>query len=480
MAKGKKKTGCIVAVIIVILLAVGLIVGLVMAMKSVTAMMQSTPYGKVAVKDLSSYVNVSGIVASSDTITVTSELGEKIVKLNVKVGDSVKKGDVLCEFDSTSLQQQFDKLSASSDQAQDAEDYKLSILRRNLNEAKQDKATALNQAQQAINNAEKRRDEAYNTYNENVNIYNRLIDDIAAADPAQITEMQQQADALLEANKELYPLLAQYDEAVTSAYNAYNDVKKATNQSVQAAQDQIDSEKYNVTDTSASDQLEKLQEQIDNCIVVAESDGVVTKVNVTEGSVAVSPVLMVIENTESLMIRGKVSEADILSVEEGMTCEIKTTATDQEIIPGSVKRIEKFISAADAEAGSAGYTVEISIDDPESKLLIGMSANIKIIIDKADQALSVPYESIRGGENEGYFVFAGVPGDAEGTLKVVKKPVEVGFEGDYYTQITSGDLKEGDIVFTGRYGAEIPEEGAVIPDPSLLDPLKDLSSEAAE
>lgn len=477
MAKGKKKTGCIVAIIIFVLLIVAAVIGLRMALSSVSSMMNAKPYGEVKVQNLSSYVNVSGLVASSETISVTSELQEKIVKLNVKVGDSVKKGDVLCEFDSTELQAQFDKLSASSDQAQDAEDYKLSILRRNLNEAKQEKTSSLNKAQQAINAAEKRRDEAYNTYNSNVNTYNRLLDEIEEADEDDAIELQKQADALWEANQELYPLLSQYDEAVTSAYNAYNDAKRLADQGIQAAQDQIDSSKYTVEDTSASEQLKKLQEAIDNCSVVAESDGVVTKINVTEGSAPVSPILMVIENTNSLMIRGKVDEADILRVEEGMVCEIKTTATDQDIINGSVKRIEKFISAADMESGNPGYAVEISIDDPDSKLLIGMSANIKIIIDKVDQALSVPYESIRGGENEGYFVYAAEPGEAEGTVKVVKKPVETGFEGDYYTQITGGDLKEGDIVFTGKYGDEIPQEGSVIPDPTLLNPAKDKSAE---
>ena len=477
MAKGKKKTGCIVAIIIFVLLIVAAVIGLRMALSSVSSMMNAKPYGEVKVQNLSSYVNVSGLVASSETISVTSELQEKIVKLNVKVGDSVKKGDVLCEFDSTELQAQFDKLSASSDQAQDAEDYKLSILRRNLNEAKQEKTSSLNKAQQAINAAEKRRDEAYNTYNSNVNTYNRLLDEIEEADEDDAIALQKQADALWEANQELYPLLSQYDEAVTSAYNAYNDAKRLADQGIQAAQDQIDSSKYTVEDTSASEQLKKLQEAIDNCSVVAESDGVVTKINVTEGSAAVSPILMVIENTDSLMIRGKVDEADILRVEEGMVCEIKTTATDQDIINGSVKRIEKFISAADMESGNPGYAVEISIDDPDSKLLIGMSANIKIIIDKVDQALSVPYESIRGGENEGYFVYAAEPGEAEGTVKVVKKSVETGFEGDYYTQITGGDLKEGDIVFTGKYGDEIPQEGSVIPDPTLLNPAKDKSAE---
>ena len=74
--KGKFKLGCLIALIVVLLLIGGLIFGLSRAMKTVINTMQNTSYGKAAVKDLSSYVNVSGIVASSDATTVSTELTE--------------------------------------------------------------------------------------------------------------------------------------------------------------------------------------------------------------------------------------------------------------------------------------------------------------------------------------------------------------------------------------------------------------------
>ena len=235
---------------------------------------------------------------------------------------------------------------------------------------------------------------------------------------------------------------------------------------MQSAQDAIDASQFS-TDADSYDELKKLREQIDACTVTATADGVVTQVGVVEGSMPISGNLFTIENTDDLIIRGKVSEADILSINEGMACEIKTSATGTDIIKGSVQRIERIISSQ--ESAIAGYTVEISIDDADSKLLIGMTANVKIILDHADQVLCVPYEAVRGGENEGRFVLAAEKGSSDGTVKVVKKQIEIGFEGDYYTEIKSGELKEGDIVFTGSYGTEIPAEGSVIPNPSLTE-----------
>lgn len=466
MAHTKKKKGCIIAIIIAVVVIAGLVVLLGNLIGSTIQSNQVFPFGEVAVKDLSSYVNVSGTVASSETIQVNAELQEKITVLNVKVGDSVKKGDVLCEFDTEALQAQFDRLSADTEKAQDAEDYHMSLLRRNLNTAKQEKTAALNQANQAIRSAEAARDRAYDAYNNAAAAYDELMYELDEADEETADAIRAEADDLMETMNDLYPQLGAFDDAVTAAYNAYREAGRTADLAVQAAQDAIDAEQYTVSGTSASDQLKELQEQIDRCIVLAPADGVVTQINIAEGSVPMMPALMVIENTESLMIQGKIGEADILRIAEGMPCEIKTTATDQKIISGTVSRIERFIPASEAYGESAGYTVEISIDDPDNSLLIGMSANTKIILDKVEQVLSVPFDAIRGGENEGYFVFVCVPTDTAGMVQVTKKSVETGFEGDFYTELKSGDLKEGDIVLTGIYGDEIPEEGSIIPNPS--------------
>ncbi|MBQ5340096.1 MAG: biotin/lipoyl-binding protein, partial [Oscillospiraceae bacterium] len=138
--KGKKKIGCIIFIVIFIAVIAGLVIFLMKMASKGIAMLSYVPYGEVAVKDLSEYVNVSGNVSSSDSYNVTAEVLQKVTKLNVKVGDSVKKGDLLCELDQTALQEKYDKLAASAGKAQDAESYKSGILRRNLTDAKNNKA----------------------------------------------------------------------------------------------------------------------------------------------------------------------------------------------------------------------------------------------------------------------------------------------------------------------------------------------------
>lgn len=475
MAKGKskKKIGCLIVFLVVLGLLIALFVFLIKTASNSIAMANNIPYGEATVKDLSEYVNVAGNVSSSDAYSVTSEVLQKVTALNVKVGDSVKKGDILCQLDTTALQEQYDKLVASAGKAEDAETYKKGILNRNLNEARNNKTNMLNKAQDAVNKATSARDAAYDRYNLAVNQYNELIAKIPTVeDETEAEQLSAEAESLKEIMDELYPKLPEFDAAIEQARSAYSEAAVSADQLIQSAQDAIDAEQFSTGNESVDDELEKLQEQIDACTIIASNDGVVTALNVSEGSIPMGNQIMTIENMNSLVIRGKVNESDILRISEGMPCEIKTTATDEEIIPGTINRIERILSSG-SNASEGGYTVEISIEDADHKLLIGMSANAKIILDKVENVLSIPYDAVHGGENDGYFVFTLVPTDQPGMVKIVKKDIEIGFEGDYFTEVTKGDIKEGDIILTDFVSDTFTiEEGKIIPDPSQASGLK--------
>lgn len=464
----KKKISCLIIFVIVIALLAVLIKAGLSVMSSMNLSGESYSYGEAAVKDLSTYVNISGNVSSSSTVNVTSEVLEKVAQLNVKVGDSVKKGDVVCVLDTTELQEQYDKLSASAGKAKDAENYRDTILRRNLDEAISSRTDAVNKAQQTADAAENARKQAYEQHNKLVEQYNALVAQINAADAETQETLKPQLDEMETALDKLTDQLPDLDAAAEAAQKGIQSARELADQAVQAAQDAIDAEKYTVKDDSADEQLKKLQEQIDSCTVKATADGVITQLNITEGSIPLNKNLMVIENTDSLIIRGKVSEADVLRVEEGMDCEIKTSATDDEVIGGRVKRIERIISSNE-DASAGGYTVEVEIEK-NSKLLIGMSASCKIVLSKKENVLGVPYDAVNGGENDGYYVFVGEAGSTPGTVHVVRKDVKIGFEGDFYTEITEGDIHEGDMILTQPPTFSMLQQltdGMDIPDPRL-------------
>lgn len=61
------------------------------------------------------YIDVQGRVDADENISVSTEMPGTITKINVKVGDNVKKGDVLAETDSRIINQSIADLQVNSD-----------------------------------------------------------------------------------------------------------------------------------------------------------------------------------------------------------------------------------------------------------------------------------------------------------------------------------------------------------------------------
>ncbi len=475
MSKGKKIVKRIIILLIVLLIIGGAAWFIRKAIKGAAdkVVIRSDTCSFAKRQDLVSYSSFSGQISSSDKLMVTADPTLKVSKLNVKVGDSVKKGDILCEFDSQKLQEQYDLLVQNSEKAQGAAQHSHDLVIRGLNKAREERDSLVSKAKSAYDTAVQKRNNAYAEYNGMVDGFNELSfshtdawnawqnapEEEKESRKAEYDAVDARFKTAEKAFNALRDSLPDYDEAVNAAKDAYDMAVKTGDEMVQSAQDALDSEKYSITDVSSDKQLEELQERIDKCIIRAERDGVVTELNISEGSVPESGNIMTIENTGDLIVSGKVSEADVLKVNEGMEAEIKTSATEDRIIKGRIKRIEKIISSGQAKYEAGGYTVEVSIEEKDSGLLIGMSASVKIILDKRENVLSVPYSAIKGGENDGYFVYVATPQEGD-KYSVSKRIITKGFEGDFYTEVLSGFVNDGDIVLTDPVGIS---DGDLIP-----------------
>ena len=62
--------------------------------------------------------NYIGTASPNDSVDVTPMVSGTVEKVNVKVGDTVKEGDVLCQFDDTSAQLSLDSAKSSVDSAE--------------------------------------------------------------------------------------------------------------------------------------------------------------------------------------------------------------------------------------------------------------------------------------------------------------------------------------------------------------------------
>ena len=148
--------------------------------------------------------------------------------------------------------------------------------------------------------------------------------------------------------------------------------------------------------------------------------------------------LMSIAGMDRLLFKGTVDEIDVGKLEEGMHAEIKIGAMPNVRVQGEVSRISLKANTRD---NATVFPIEIIITDANGVVLrAGYSANADIIIERAEDAVTIPERVVvmRDGRT-----FVEVPGADPSTR--VEKEVELGLS-DAITVAVRDGLNEGDRV----------------------------------
>lgn len=153
-----------------IILPVSIIAGIAVIGAAVAALSNSAAnvsYAdtiQIQQKELENKISVSGTVASAEKTNVYARLNYPVEKINVSVGDAVKKGDVLCTINTEDLQQQILQQQAAVESSGISSDYTLSEAEQRYADALADYQngdnTALVNAKKVIEQAEKALDDA--------------------------------------------------------------------------------------------------------------------------------------------------------------------------------------------------------------------------------------------------------------------------------------------------------------------------------
>lgn len=173
--------------------------------------------------------------------------------------------------------------------------------------------------------------------------------------------------------------------------------------------------------------------------------GTVTRVNVNIGRYANdtenSEPMFVVEDLQNLKMDVRISEYDISKIQVGQKVTITAEVLGNDSVQGVVSRISPTGEQKDASSTEMVIPVQIDVKKDNPKLIAGVTATAKIEIEKKNNVLSIPIDSILEDPNTGDSFVMLLNGT---TLK--KVPVTVGIEGDFNVEITSGNLKTGDKV----------------------------------
>lgn len=161
-SKKKRKKKIIVVSIIVIVI----IVAMVNIFKPKEQEKEKIEVEEIAKRSIATSISATGVISTSDTKNFVSTLnGLKITSVNVKEGDKISVGDVICTFDTSSISENLASLNKSLNATDAQGNLTVESAKRGLNDAIANKDKQLSISKTDVDNAQKAYQDAQNALN---------------------------------------------------------------------------------------------------------------------------------------------------------------------------------------------------------------------------------------------------------------------------------------------------------------------------
>jgi HlyD family secretion protein len=204
--------------------------------------------------------------------------------------------------------------------------------------------------------------------------------------------------------------------------------------------------------------LQSAQLDLDHTNIKAPVDGVVVSRNVDVGqtvaaSLAAPTLFLIAQDLTKMQVDTNVSEADVGRVQVNQPATFTVDAYPGRVFQGTVTSVRK---APINVANVITYDAVIGVENEDSKLFPGMTANVKILVNQRQNVLKVPNAALRyhpASETIAAGAAAGVrkgaaPQQAVWLLDANNKEqrvvVTTGESDGAYTEVMQGSLKDGD------------------------------------
>ena len=265
---------------------------------------------------------------------------------------------------------------------------------------------------------------------------------------AEAQSKRKEAESKLETAKES---IESCKQSLQKSQLSLSETNANNQKTIQDGQSGIEMAKRNAdyNEKNAENDVEKIKDQIKDAVIISPIDGIVTNLNVSAGEIYRGDVIAVVQNTSGFKASAEADQIDVSDIARNMKASISTKTTGDTEMTGEVTFVSPIPgvtstskdSSSTTKASTNNYPIEVTIQDPSDRLRIGMTAKIKIIENEAKDVLAVPSSYIMTDDSGESVLY--VKND-DGTKRDVR--VETGLKTDYYVEVKSDELKEGDTV----------------------------------
>lgn len=402
------------------------------------AAVEQTPAVRVSVEtqevkpsSIEEYKEVSSKVSAESEIAIMPKVTGIVSKVNVKVGDKVKKGDILFEIDPKDINLQVETARASVVTANAS----VVAAQAGLDSARAAKElstgssvdTQIATQKSSLANLQIQ----YEDLAEQVASY-EIIYETGGVSKKELDNMKSQLSTLenqLKLAKDNLDILQQ---------KTVQEKEQSAQASIKQAEAGVNQAKAGVSQAEVA--LQNAMNQLTYTKVKAEVDGIVSQCPVSVGAMISpqSPALTLVD-IDTVKIKFDVADDIINKVSVG-----DKVYTTVDSLPD--KKFEGVVASIAPAANSQTmlYPIEVYIKNTDHLLKPGMFATSKLVLDKKGNIITIPLNAVieKGGEKYVYIV--------DEKDRAHKIAVEVGIEGEKEIEIISGLNPKDQVVVRGQ------------------------------
>lgn len=299
--------------------------------------------------------------------------------------------------------------------------------------------------------------------------------DVQAGDVIAQIDAQEQENDLLKAKAALAQIAAQITakssglrkaEAALARQTQLSASELVSKEALENAAAEVDVLKADLAalaaqKASAEVTVAQSQLSLERATVTAPISGTVVAIVVEEGQTLSAaqnaPTIVKIANLDTMIVKAEISEADVVRVRAGQAASFTILGQPEARFDAVVRDVEPAPSElAEGDTISADkaiyYNGLLEVANLDRTLRIGMTAQVSIVLEAADDALSVPVGALSDGpDGPSVQVMVGEQPEA--------RAVETGLNDKVQVQIVNG-VSEGDLVVIGSGSGGGAESGA--------------------
>jgi len=225
------------------------------------------------------------------------------------------------------------------------------------------------------------------------------------------------------------------------------------NSDIETARAKLESDKSNLLEEK--EKLQEIQSQIKACAVLAPADGQVVYANrqgsrggsdftVTAGAlVREQQTIFLLPDPSRMQVKAKINESRITLIRDGMPVKINVGAAADELL-GRVTKVNKYAEQGNMWGPTVKeYVVLVQILDPPQEIRTGMTAEVRIFVEQIADAIQLPVHAVYEVKKHHFALVK--KGDSWDT-----REIKIGATNDKYVTVVDGISEEEMVVLDPR------------------------------